>query len=123
MCWYSPLAGLGAMILARGTQVKACALYGDVRSVGSYFGFGGLGKLTVLPFMLDALEDLFAMHRHRAWRVDSHANLIAFDTQDRDGDLVADHDRLTDSPRQNQHRPSSLCRHAISANANLRAKE
>src|SRR5580658_3942896 len=76
---------------------------GNMGAVRGTLGFGGRDEIAVLPFMLDALEYFFAMHGHRAWRVDSHANLVALHAQDGDRDLITDHDRLTYASRQNQH--------------------
>jgi hypothetical protein len=53
--------------------------------------------------VLDALVDLFAMHRDILGGIDSQTDLIAFDPQHGDGDFIAHHDRFTHSSRQNQH--------------------
>ena len=52
---------------------------------------------------LDALENLFAMHRDFFRRGDADADLVAFDTEDRHGHGVADHQGLAYPPGQNQH--------------------
>ena len=46
------------------------------------------------PILLDLEVDLLAEDRHRPRRLDSDPDLFAHDRQDRDLDLVADHDRL-----------------------------
>jgi hypothetical protein len=51
-------------------------------------------------FALDAMEDLFALHGYALGRVDAQPNLIALDAQHCHRDLVPDHDRFTDSTRQ-----------------------
>jgi len=64
------------------------------------FGFGRGDELAFLHFVLDALEDLFAMHRDSTRCVDAHAHLIALYTQHRDGDLVTDLGDLIDVAAQ-----------------------
>ena len=60
-------------------------------------------RLPVLAFPLNALLDLLAMHGDTFRRLDSYPHLIALDAEDGDGDLVADHQRLPDSPGQYEH--------------------
>ncbi|MFN9910076.1 MAG: hypothetical protein ACK56F_28840, partial [bacterium] len=43
------------------------------------------------------------MHRHRRRRLDADSHLVASDVDDRELDVVADHYRLVDLPREHQH--------------------
>src|SRR5690349_1772021 len=63
--------------------------------------FGGF--LARREFALDALIDLFAMHRHVFRCIDTDADLVALDAEYRDGHLVSDHQRLADPASQNKH--------------------
>jgi hypothetical protein len=54
-------------------------------------------------FALDPLEDLFAVHRYFSGSVDTKADLIAFNTEDRHGDIVAYDDRFPNPSGQDQH--------------------
>jgi len=48
-------------------------------------------------FSLDALIDLFAMHRHFFRRVNPYANLVTLNTQHRYSYLITDHEGFTNS--------------------------
>src|ERR1700761_407721 len=74
--------------------------------------YGARRSSLAVLFALDALVDLLAMHRDVLRGVDPDANLVPFDPQDSDGNLVSDHHRLADSSRQYQH---DLCSSASSA--------
>jgi hypothetical protein len=52
---------------------------------------------------LDLLEDLFAVHGDVPWGVDPDPYLVSFHTQDADGDVITNHQRLSNSTSQNQH--------------------
>ena len=54
-------------------------------------------------FALYPLEDLFAVHRYFSGSVDTKADLIAFNTEDRHGDIVAYDDRFPNPSGQDQH--------------------
>ena len=62
---------------------------------------GRLGLARLLS--LDAFVNLFPMHRNIFRGIDPNAHLTAFDAQNGDGDLVADHDGLADSTREDKH--------------------
>jgi hypothetical protein len=62
-----------------------------------------LSHLFFCLFALDALEDLLAMYGDFAWGIDSETDLIAFDTEHRDGDIVTDDHSLPNPPGQDQH--------------------
>src|SRR5690242_7957068 len=67
--------------------------------------FVGLGRraATRLVFLLDALVDLFAMHRDIFRRRDTDAYLVALHAQHRNGYLIADHQGFPNPAGQNQH--------------------
>jgi len=48
-------------------------------------------------FSLDALIDLFAMHRHFFRRVNTDTNLVTLNTQHRYSYLITDHEGFTNS--------------------------
>ena len=68
-------------------------------------GADNLGSLLRLLslFALDSLEDLFAVHRYFSGSVDTKADLIAFNSEDRHGDIIADDDRFPNPSGQDQH--------------------
>jgi len=57
-----------------------------------------LGRLLVLA--LNGVVDFLAMDRDVLWRVDSQANFIAADIDNRDHHIVTDHDALIAMSRQ-----------------------
>src|SRR3954468_18865437 len=75
--------------------------------------FGGLQLLEGGIHLLDRVlrrgvlaylqVDLLAEDRDRAGRLDAYSHLLAHDREDRNLDLVADHDALVGLPCQNQH--------------------
>jgi hypothetical protein len=68
-------------------------------------GADDLGSLLrfLSLFALDPLVDLFAVHRYFSGSVDTKADLIAFNTEDRHGDIVADDYRFPNPSGQDQH--------------------
>jgi len=48
---------------------------------------------------LNSVQNFFSVHRHIPRRVYANANLIAFDPQHRDGDIVPDDEGFTHSSR------------------------
>jgi hypothetical protein len=61
------------------------------------------GMTLGIFFALDALVDFLAMHGHIFRGIDPDTYLVAFDTQHRDGYVVANHHRLANASRQYQH--------------------
>src|SRR5262249_22525075 len=61
------------------------------------------GRTLAAPTVLDPLEDLFAVDRDGLRSVDADANLVPLDPENRDGDVFANHHRLANSSRQNEH--------------------
>src|SRR5450631_2411012 len=57
----------------------------------------------MILFALDSLVDLFAVDRDVLRGIDANAHLIALHAKYGERDLVADHHRFADTPRQNQH--------------------
>jgi len=55
---------------------------------------------------LNAVENLLAVHRHVLRRLDANPDLIAFDTQDGNVDVIANLQGLANSSREDQHHPS-----------------
>jgi hypothetical protein len=51
----------------------------------------------------DALVDLLPIDGDRPRRCDPEPNLVALDPEDRDADVLADSDALTNPPSENQH--------------------
>jgi hypothetical protein len=68
-------------------------------------GADDLGSLLRLfgLLALDPLEDLFAVHRYFSGSVDTKADLIAFNTEDRHGHIITDDDRFPNPSGQDQH--------------------
>src|SRR5262249_32950794 len=62
-----------------------------------------IAVLRTCLLLLDAPVDLLAMHGDTARRIDADADLVALHAQHGDGDVVTDHDRLSDPSCQNQH--------------------
>jgi hypothetical protein len=69
------------------------------RRLVTVVALGGLARFLAL----DALEDLLAMHGHIARCVDADADLVALHAQHGHGDVFADHHRLANSAREDQH--------------------
>ena len=63
---------------------------------------GSLGRLIRIP-ALNPLVDLLAVNRHRPGGTDSDSNLVALDPEYRHRYLVANHQRLTNSPGEDEH--------------------
>jgi hypothetical protein len=55
-------------------------------------------------FLLDAFKDLFTMYCYVFRRINTDADLVAFDAWHRHCDLISDPYGFPDSSRQNQHR-------------------
>src|SRR5690348_12493862 len=67
-------------------------------------GAGSIVGFTCrLVTTLDALVDLFAMHRDVLWRVDANAHLVALDSEDGHRHGITDHQGFTDAASQDQH--------------------
>src|SRR6185312_1354735 len=73
------------------------------RLVPGFVGLGGCGTRPRLMLLLDALVNLFAMHRDILGCGDADAHLVALHAQHRDGYLVADHQGFPNAAGQNQH--------------------
>ncbi len=52
--------------------------------------------------MLQTLEDLLTVHGDVLRSIDADPNLVASDTQDGDGHVVADHQDLSDAAREDE---------------------
>src|SRR5262245_57512933 len=66
----------------------------------------------LLLFALDALVDLFAVDRDMLRSVDSDSDLVPLHPENGHSNVVADHYRLANTPRQNQHCASFPASHS-----------
>jgi hypothetical protein len=55
-------------------------------------------RRSLLVLVLDGVVHLLAVHGHGCGRLDADSHLVAADVDDRELDVVADHDRLVDLP-------------------------
>jgi len=73
--------------------------YGELEEISTSV-FSILYELR-LPLILNAFVNLFTMYGDFLRRINADTYLIALDSQDGDRDIVADHDALAYSARQN----------------------
>jgi hypothetical protein len=62
--------------------------------------------LRKLGLALNAVENLLAVHCHVLGRLDANPDLIAFDAQDGNVDVIANLQGLANSSSEDQHHPS-----------------
>src|SRR5690606_35845900 len=61
------------------------------------------GFALAFALVLDALEDLVAVHGHGLRCIDTDADLVALDAENSHGHFLTDHHSFTNSTGQNQH--------------------
>ena len=94
---YLPLASLRKLIgkdAVPGAMVRVSSIFGAHATARELEELVGPGY---------AVRDWLAMNRNLLWCRDTDPHLVTFDAQDGDRHLVTNHQRLTDSPCQDQH--------------------